>query len=86
MEILKRQLFGKLTARDYDDGPERTYLNICCNCSEEFLGYKGRHQCKVCETAYQAKRDAMTPDELKRHDEQRLIELAEASQRLHRDA
>ena len=84
MEIIKRYLLEKLSARDYDDGPERTYFNICCNCSEEFFGYKGRRQCKVCETAYQAKRDAMTPDELKRHDEQRLIELAEASQLLHR--
>ena len=84
MEILKRYLLEKLSARDHDDGPERTYSNVCFNCSEEFLGYKGRHQCKVCETSYQAKRDAMTPDLLKRHDEQRLIELAEASQWLHR--
>ena len=50
------------------------YFNTCIECDTDFVGHKRRMVCNVCTKKYQAKRDAMTDEELKAHDDERTAQ------------
>jgi len=84
---LLRYLRHEYLDRDYPNdcqskGGKGIYFNVCASCDKDFLGHKGRLTCRTCKIDYRKFRSTLTEAELKKHDDEKLLEFIEKAEEL----